>query len=94
MNNVVDLVKAREEKQPHLGGTARCLGCKYEWYAVAPVGTVSGLECPNCQLPQGRYMNLVEDDGPHWTCACGNQYFSITPQRTYCICCGDTISGF
>lgn len=93
MTNIVDLQKAREEREPHMQGRARCLGCKYEWQAVAPLGTVT-LECPHCELPQGRFMNLVEDEGMHWTCNCGNQYFSITPQRTYCTVCGDTISGF
>lgn len=93
MAEIVDFKRAREEREPHMAGAARCLGCKYEWQAVAPVGTVT-LECPHCELPQGRFMNLVEDEGPHWTCNCGNQFFSITPQRTYCIACGDTISGF
>ena len=93
MGDIVDLSKAREEREPHMQGKVRCLGCKNEWQAVAPIGTVY-LECPECQLLQGRFMSLVEDEGPHWTCACENQFFAITPKRTYCIVCGETISGF
>lgn len=93
MNNVIDLAKIKEERSPHLSGNAVCIGCKNQWVAVAPVGTVD-LECPNCSLPQGRFMQLVQDDDLHWTCNCGNQFFHITQKRTYCVVCGNTTSGF
>lgn len=94
MGKIIDLAAVKAEREPHLSGKALCLNCKHQWVAVAPIGTLD-LECPECTLPQGRYMHLVQDDSdPHWTCQCGNQFFHITPKRTYCVSCGDTVSGF
>lgn len=94
MAEIIDLAQAKEEREPHLSGRALCLNCKNQWVAVAPVGTLD-LECPECTLPQGRFMHLVQyEDEPHWTCNCGNQFFHITQKRTYCINCGDTQVGF
>ena len=93
MTKVFDFAKAKQEREPHLSGKALCLNCKNQWQAVAPVGTLD-LECPNCSLPQGRFMGLVEDPDPHWTCNCGNQFFHITQKRIYCVSCGNTASGF
>jgi DNA-directed RNA polymerase subunit RPC12/RpoP len=50
--SIVDLAAAREERQPHWQGVARCVGCQHEWEAVAPMGTV-WLECPECGMPKG-----------------------------------------
>jgi hypothetical protein len=94
MAEIVDLGKYKEEISPHMSGNALCLNCKHTWVAVAPLGTVN-LECPECSLSQGRFMWLVEDQNePHWTCHCGNQFFHITQKRTYCVSCGDTAMGF
>jgi hypothetical protein len=90
---IVDLAKAREEHAPHMTGKALCLGCKNTWVAVAPIGTVE-LQCSNCELPKGRFLNLVEDKDMHWTCNCGNQFFHITQKRIYCVNCGETVEPF
>ena len=45
---VIDFTKAKAELDPHISGDARCLACKHEWVAVAPIGTI-WLECPACK---------------------------------------------
>lgn len=84
---VVNLEQAREERKPHMTGPARCLDCKHEWVAVAPVGTI-WMECPKCSLIRGRFVNQVERDGDHWVCNCGNDLFYVTSDGAYCPNCG------
>lgn len=79
--------KFGDSSDPHLTGRARCLGCKHEWEAVAPVGPVQ-LECPACGLVRGRFIYNVMHDGDHWHCKCGNDLFRIMPDGTYCHACG------
>lgn len=93
MSDIIDFTKAKEEKTPHNSGKARCLGCKHEWVAVAPVGTLV-LECPSCQCDKGIFLGLVSPDEYHWQCNCGNQFFCFTPTQTYCPVCGSTQTGF
>lgn len=87
--NVIDLQRFKDEREPHNVGAARCLDCKHDWNAVAPVG-VPWLQCPNCQAMKGRFM------GPHlklgkelWHCNCGNDLFQITRDGCYCPNCGE-----
>lgn len=51
MGEIIDLEKYR----PHVCGKARCLGCKYEWVAVAPTETI-WLECPKCSAMKGQFF--------------------------------------
>jgi Zn finger protein HypA/HybF involved in hydrogenase expression len=76
-----------EDRRPHLGGPARCLECRHEWIAVAPIGTTV-LECPACHADKGARLAMIEHDGPHWTCVCGNALFFVMPERIYCPNCG------
>lgn len=89
---VVDLGKWKEENTPHLSGRARCLQCKHEWIAVAPVGT-AWLQCPKCECENGRFAAQVQRDGMHWHCKCGNDLFHITPEGSYCPMCGAETRG-
>jgi len=75
------------EAKPHAAGRARCLDCRHEWQAVAPVG-VRWLECPSCSLERGRFIAQHEREGPHWYCGCGNDVFQVMPAGVYCPNCG------
>lgn len=89
MGEVVNL----DAQRPHLAGEAICLSCKHEWAAVCPIGT-TWLECPACHLLRGVMKFPVIRDGLHWTCACGNQLFYISPDGTYCPNCGGWQTGY
>jgi len=78
-----------DDYRPHLSGAAICLACKYEWWVVAPVGTVF-FECPRCECFKGTFQNPVERDCPHWQCECGNSLFYVTEWGYYCPMCGKT----
>lgn len=45
-------------RNPHLQGAARCLACKHEWQAVAPVGATD-LKCPSCACLRGVYIHPI-----------------------------------
>jgi hypothetical protein len=90
---VIDLQAAKQEREPHLSGRARCLDCKYEWTAVAPVGT-TWFECPKCLLERGRMFAQVQRDAPHWHCNCGCDLFYATADGMYCPNCGEWQHGF
>ena len=88
MSNSNNIVTFPAKKDPHLAGDAVCLQCQYKWTAVAPTGTTQ-LECPECHTFKGVWMypfRRVDED--HWKCGCGNIYFCITPDITYCPNCG------
>jgi len=80
-------VVSLDEYRPHLSGKARCLSCLHEWQAVAPVPT-TWMECPECGCEHGRFVAQIEQDGPHWHCACGNDLFYRVPEGWYCPMCG------
>jgi len=76
------------DRRPHMRGEARCLQCKHEWNAVAPVGAV-WLECPECNTNQGVMKNtVIREDYLHYECNCGNDLFYRTPDGDYCPKCG------
>lgn len=87
MGDIIDFAMAKEEREPHSAGLARCLACKHEWQAVAPTGT-TWLECPECSLFRGRFIGQHTRDTPHLHCECGNNLFSVTREGTYCPNCG------
>lgn len=87
-DNVVWLDAERQKREPHLTGRARCLACKHEWQAVAPVGAV-WLACPACSLNRGRLLNHVEWPDPVWHCACGCDLFYVAEDAICCPNCGE-----
>lgn len=50
--SVISFEKYKAKNSPHWSGTAYCVGCKHEWEAAAPTGTIN-IECPVCGLPKG-----------------------------------------
>ncbi len=92
MSNIIDF-QTREQRSPHSSGKARCLACAHVWIAVSPIGTI-WMECPACKLMKGRYVFEHQWDRPHWTCNCGCDLFSVTPEGFYCPNCGEWQKGF
>ena len=90
---VVDFARVKADREPRLEGKARCLDCKHEWAAVAPIGT-TWLDCPACSLCRGRFIGPCEREDPQWTCHCGNKLFYIVRAGTYCPNCGEWQVGF
>lgn len=80
--------KCEESEGPHMSGEAKCMQCKYEWVAVAPIGTY-WLECPSCGAIKGFFKYYALRDGDHWMCSCGNSNFYIVKKGIYCPNCGD-----
>lgn len=74
-------------------GEAFCLACKYEWQAVAPVGTLD-LECPECGSDRGQFKHPfdVEEGATIWECGCGSTYFQLVKEDyghdLMCVGCG------
>jgi hypothetical protein len=92
---VTDIIPLPQRTDPHLAGKAVCLGCRHEWVAVAPVGTVA-LTCPACGTNKGVMLNLVSVEEPMsvWTCNCGCEIFKIVGDankrfsHVMCLHCG------
>lgn len=82
-----------EPEAPHCTGAARCLDCRHEWQAVAPLAT-TWMQCPACTLLRGRFVNPVHTDADHWHCNCGNDLFHVDRNGIYCPNCGDAQRGF
>ena len=87
MNDKIVPIKGKKELPQFLVNRAKCLTCKHEWTASAPVGTV-WLQCPVCSFLMGRFIGPVQEDGNHWHCSCGNDLFHIKPEHVYCPVCG------
>ena len=84
MAEILDLDKFR----PHITGLAKCLACKHEWQAVAPIGTVS-LECPTCALDKGVFDAVTVPEVPILECACGCRHFFVRENwLVSCCLCG------
>jgi hypothetical protein len=82
-DNVVQLGDYR----PHVTGMARCLACKHEWAAVAPIGTVE-LECPECSTFKGLFKGTSSTEFPQFQCNCGEMTFYVDWYGPYCCHCG------
>lgn len=87
MSHVVSLDERRQEKNPHRSGPARCMNCKHEWEAVAPIG-VTALECPKCLTSHGLYKGMSMTEFDQWQCKCGERMFFIDVHGPYCAHCG------
>ena len=83
MDNVTRIADAR----PHLAGPARCLDCGAKWEAVAPIG-MTVIDCPKCGAQKGARLAMVQKEGAHWTCVCGNALYFIQEEGSYCPNCG------
>lgn len=81
MGDVINI----ESKLPHLSGKAVCLNCKFEWVAVAPLGTIA-LECSECGLFKGVFAAMPAPDMA-WHCPCGTALFYVTPNGNMCAHC-------
>jgi hypothetical protein len=80
---------------PHLRGPARCLGCGYRWEAVAPEGTITSLECPDCARFHGVFEGVTEPEhGTRFVCDCGCDLYYILPSGCQCLMCGVIAKGF
>lgn len=94
MSELILLDEARRQKEdeapvPHIEGPAICLACKHEYHCVVDArANVSKMECPACGAERATFATNIQQQGDHWTCACGNYLFAITRQGTYCPCCG------
>ena len=94
---VISLAAAREERQPHWEGTARCIGCQHEWQAIAPMGTM-WLDCPSCSLPKGHpkhpFGAALGDD--FLKCDCGCEALTAYKRKgnfyVRCMACGTDLT--
>ena len=94
MGAVLSLAAAREEREPHLTGAARCVACRHEWVAVAPVGTHT-LECPACASTKGYFVNEVMRGNDRFVCHCECDVFRISPAvGPYCVNCAAPAEGW
>ena len=98
MGEVVSLAAHREEQGQHGTGVARCLACKHEWSAVAPIGTVA-LTCPGCGSGKGmfKYAYSPEVGETCFSCLiCTSQHFYFVQQNNAvhitCAGCGSPMS--
>lgn len=92
------MAAAREAREPHWTGTAHCLGCKHEWQAVAPLGTM-WLECPKCNLPKGcpKYPFGAAEGDLILICAeCGSETLTAYKRKglfyVRCMSCGNDMT--
>ena len=92
MSETIDFAKAKAERSPHLACKARCVACKHEWQAVAPLGTLE-LECPSCGLTRGQWMYPFNLDKGQMIFVCntcdvtGSRSWS---HRAFCVGCGQS----
>lgn len=84
----MSVVEFKRKDEPYQQGKAKCLKCKHEWQAVAPVGTWL-IVCPECSC-DGAFMGANEYEGERFVCNCGCDLFRIAPKACYCINCGNT----
>lgn len=77
-----------ETARPHLSGPARCLDCKHEFVAVAPVGTYC-MTCPSCGADKAARFSMIDPPTDVWVCNCGNQFMLILfGGQVFCPNCG------
>jgi len=82
MSNIVKM----SDYSPHMEGPAKCLVCKHEWHAVAPLGTVA-LDCPECHTSKGVFVYMVVPE-ICFQCRCGEYLFHLHPNGAQCCNCG------
>lgn len=87
MAEIIDFARAKEDREPHASGLARCLECGHEWHAIAPVGTTQ-LECSECKTMKGIFT-LPFAPNEYLLCACGSDLFYVTRNGVFCPKCGE-----
>lgn len=92
MTDVIDLKQRILERGHHRAGPARCLNCKHEWEAVAPIG-VCDMECPSCGTHQGVFKGVSNTEFAQLQCNCGEFTFFIDEHSAYCAHCGNRPEG-
>lgn len=91
---VYDLGLLAANDHPHASGPFRCIACKHEWEAVAPMpldGLSAVVECESCGCftGQAKYPFDVGKDEEVWQCGtCTGHLFMITKTGTFCVGCG------
>lgn len=92
---VISLAAAREERTPHWAGPAICIGCRHEWQAVAPLGSYTALECPQCRFPKGvnKWPFGSAEGDAEFRCNCGCEAMTVYRRKdgrffTRCMACG------
>ncbi len=94
MADVIDLAAAKQEREPHMTGKAKCQACAYTWQAVAPVG-VHELECPSCGATKGYMVHAVVRGSESFVCDCGCDVFRISREHgPYCVHCATPAVGW
>ncbi len=86
----------KEKTERHGTGKAKCLACKHEWVAVAPLPVTADLECPACGASRGVYQYPFDaaPDSAEWTCRCGNTLHKLIVRADHteyalCVGCGN-----
>lgn len=84
-----NIVEFPGQTEQHLCGNAICAGCKHEWEATAPVGTVH-LECPECGTMKGtfKFPTAPIDEGVYTCNHCEGQLFFLQADGVMCTLCG------
>lgn len=91
---VLSLAAAREEREPHMTGAAKCAACGHDWQAVAPVG-VYELECSACHSMKGHMLHSVLRGTERFECNCGCDVFRIHRDvGPYCVNCAAPAQGW
>lgn len=91
--SVISLTDEREKRSPHWSGPCVCLGCKYEWVGVAPVG-VMFVDCPSCGLPKGhpKHPFGAQEGDMFFQCLCGSEALTAYKRKgrfhIICMACG------
>lgn len=91
MTKIIDIQNARDSKNPHASGPARCLSCQHEWAAVVPLPLPpeKWLECPSCGQPKGSLSPFVPNESA-LVCVCKNVVFYATRKTLMCPVCAET----
>lgn len=91
-DNIISLQQAREAREarePHIAGPARCMACRYEWDNVLLGDSMlEWLECPKCMLVRGRFIHPCVRGAVNWECNCGCDVFHLSESGFYCPNCG------
>lgn len=94
---VISLAAAREERQPHWTGTAKCIDCGHQWEAVAPLGQ-RWVDCPSCGLNKGTpFRPFGADEGDRLLfCNCGCEALTAYQRKgrmwVRCMGCGTDLT--
>jgi hypothetical protein len=73
-------------------GDLYCVACKHKWegsVTVAHDDMPYDVECPECHLRMGCFLNPVIPQGPRFVCNCGNDlYYFCEDGMKQCAKCG------